>query len=691
MSTATLLVELLTEELPPKALARLGRAFADALHADLARDGLVNGNAGKQWFATPRRLAVAVTGVADVAADKPLEVQGPSVKAGLDAEGKPTRALEGFARKNSVPPDALEQMDTPKGRVFIYRGLARGAVLDDVLAAKVAAALKALPIPKVMRWGAGDAEFVRPVHGLIMLHGARVVPGIVLGLNSGKTTLGHRFLSKGAVTIPDAGSYAKVLQEEGRVVASFDERRAAIQLQLAAEAGEHTFARDESLLDEVTALVESPAVYTGTYSAEFLDVPPECLVLSMKQHQKYFPLTDTPGRLVARFLVVSNLPISDPSNIVHGNERVLRARLSDAKFFYDQDRKVRLETRVPELANVVYHNKLGTQLQRVERLERLARTYAQALNIDPVPCTRAARLAKADLLTAMVGEFPELQGTMGRYYAAHDGESSEVADAVESHYRPRFAGDAVPGSQIGAVVALADKMEALAGFFGLGQQPTGDKDPYGLRRQALGVIRILAERALPSELPAMIDAACGVFDASLKLKPAREELRSFFFDRMRGYFAESGYSPAEIEAVLSKAPSRVDLIPRQLEAVKVFNTLPEAPSLAAANKRIANILRKSEGAGAKLDPSLFVEDAEKALASAFMQTRATAEQRYASQDYTGMLQALAALKGPVDAFFDGVMVMTDDLRLRENRVALLAQLRETMNRVADISKLAVER
>jgi glycyl-tRNA synthetase beta chain len=691
MSTRTLLVELLTEELPPKALARMGKAFADALTANLARDGLVDGNAGVRWFATPRRLAVEIEGVAERAADKAIEVQGPAAKAGLDAQGNPTQALQGFARKNSVAVDALEQRDTPKGRVFVFRGVSRGVALEDVLAARVSAALKALPIPKVMRWGSGDAEFVRPVHGLVMLHGDRVIRGTVLGVESGDATRGHRFLSSGAIKIPRADDYERTLREQGHVVASFDARRKEIGQALTKAAGQSaTFAHDDALLDEVTALTESPVVYEGRYDESFLEVPPECLVLSMKQHQKYFPLIDSANkRLVARFLVVSNLPTADSRNIVHGNERVLRARLSDAKFFYEQDRKVRLESRVPQLAKVVYHNRLGTQLERVERVQLLAGRIARELKTDWTLAERAAWLAKADLLTDMVGEFPELQGIMGRYYALHDGERPEIADAIEAHYRPRFAGDTLPQSAVECAVALADKLETLAGLFGIGQQPTGDKDPYALRRQALGVVRILVERALPLELSKLVSEAFAAFGPSIRIEAAHVELTSFFYERMRGYFADSGYSTTEVDAVLALRPDRLDLVPLQLEAVKMFNTLPEAPSLAAANKRIGNILKKVAVKPSAFDRSLLTEEPEKALLTAFEFVRANAEQFYAAQKYTDALRQLAALKTPVDSFFDGVMVMTDDERLRNNRVALLAELQQTMNRIADISKLAV--
>jgi glycyl-tRNA synthetase beta chain len=542
-----------------------------------------------------------------------------------------------------------------------------------------------------MRWGSSDAEFVRPVHGLLMMHGAHVVAGTVLGLASKGTTRGHRFLVRGELALRHAGDYERLLEEEGRVIASFDKRRARIAEALRqGGAGRGEVAADDALLDEVTALVEWPAVYEGGFSEAFLEVPPECLVLSMKQHQKYFPLRDpASSRLLARFLLVSNLTTDDPANIIRGNERVLRARLADAKFFYDQDRKTRLEERVRELAYVVYHNRLGTQLERIERVERLTRAISDALGIDGGGPARAARLCKADLVTGMVGEFPELQGVMGRYYALHDGEGKAVADAIEQHYRPRFSGDVLPDSTEACVVALADKLESLAGLFGIGQAPSGDKDPFGLRRQALGVIRILAERKLPLVLSTLIEDAFDVFDASIVRSGAVGDLLEFLFDRMRGYFAEAGYSAAEIDAVLAVRPDRIDLVPLQLQAVRMFNTLPEAPSLAAANKRIGNILKKATRVPASFDETLLIERPEQTLAAEFSAARHAADAHYAARDYERMLKTFAGLRSAVDAFFDGVLVMTDDERLRDNRVALLAQLRESMNRIADISKLAV--
>jgi len=687
----TLLVELLTEELPPKALARLGQTFGDTLTKALAQEDFLGPGSESRWFATPRRLAAQITHVRDVAPDKAIELAGPSIKVGLDGAGKPTPALLGFARKNGVAPEALEQRDTPKGRVFFLRTTVRGSALAASVEAKVGAALRALPIPKMMRWGAGDAEFVRPVHGLVIMHGTRVIPGRIMGVESGATTQGHRFRSAGGVTLDNADEYADALKRRGHVIASFAERRTRIvdALRTAAGTGAQAMA-DDALLDEVTSIVEWPVVYEGRFDEGFLDVPQECLVLSMKQHQKYFPLKEpASGKLLPRFLVVSNLDTPDPFNVVHGNERVLRARLADAKFFFDQDRKVRLDARVAQLAQVVYHNRLGTQLERVDRIERLTQPISRALELDPALAARAARLAKTDLLTGMVGEFPELQGIMGRYYAIGDGEPQDVADAIEDHYRPRFSGDVLPRSPVGCVVALADKLEMLAGLFGIGQVPSGDKDPFGLRRQALGVIRIAAERRLALSLRCLVDRAFGVFEGSADLEQAREALLDFIFDRMRGYFAEAGYTASEIDAVLAVRPERIDLIPLQLEAVRLFNTLPEAPALAAANKRIANILRKAARVPADFDHGLLVEPPERALAQQFERARSAADAHYAAQDYEHMLKTFAGLRGAVDAFFDGVMVMAEDERLRDNRVALLARLRESMNRIADISKLAI--
>jgi glycyl-tRNA synthetase beta chain len=614
----TLLVELLTEELPPKSLRALSEAFGDHLFNDLVRAQLkFRDTRERRTYATPRRLAVAIPDVEAVGKDRESEVTGPSAKAQAEA-------IAGFARKHGVSVDALERRATAKGEIMVARLKIKGLVLDKVLAPLVEDALKALPIAKVMRWGAGDAQFVRPVHGLVMLHGERVVPGTVLGVQATAETQGHRFMSKGAIRLEHADQYEARLAEHGMVIADFAARRSEIEGQLEKAAAREGGSLGEygDLLDEVTALVEHPSVYLGRFDPAFLDVPQECLILTMRQNQKYFPLFDPSGRLQPKFLIVSNMRLDDPRHIVAGNERVVRPRLEDARFFYDQDRRTRLEVRVPQLARVVYHGKLGSQLERVERIQLLAGDIARALGADAALAERAAWLAKADLLTGMVGEFPELQGIMGRYYALHDGEPAEVADAIEAHYRPRFAGDRLPGHPVSCAVALAEKLDALSGLFRIGQTPTGDKDPFGLRRAALGVIRILAERALPLSL------------ASLVKDPA---LESFIFERARGYFQEQGYSASEVEAVLCLRPARLDLVPRQLEAVRAFAGLPEAESLASANKRIGNILKQADSQAAAFDMALLVLPEEKALATAFNLLKGNVEQAYRGLQYTTAL------------------------------------------------------
>jgi glycyl-tRNA synthetase beta chain len=681
---ATLLVELLTEELPPKALQTLGLHFSTAIGEELVSLGLVaRTRTYATDLATPRRLAVLIPEVSDKAQAEEKEVQGPSTSAAAPA-------VAGFAKKHGVAVEALGRATTPKGEVFVARVQAGGVTLDAVLAGAVEKAVKKLPIPKVMRWGDGDARFVRPVHGLVMLHGSRVVPGSVLGLQAGDATLGHRFMSSGPVRLKSAQDYEKDL-EAASVVASFGKRREAIEAQLQAKArelgGSLEGAGDRAaLLDEVTALVECPAVYAGSFDAAYLEVPQECLILTMRQNQKYFPLFDADGRLQPRFLIVSNMKVADPRHIVGGNQRVVRPRLEDARFFFDQDRRRRLEERVPQLATVTYHNKLGSQLERVQRIKLLAGKIARVLGADALLAERAAELAKADLLTGMVGEFPELQGIMGRYYALHDREPAAVADAIEAHYRPRFAGDRLPEGPLASAVALADKLDAIAGLFGIGQQPTGDKDPFGLRRAALGVVRILVENKLHLSLSQLAGAAFEPFQSK-----APVELMEFIYDRFTGYLKELGFSTLQVDAVLSKGPVNLGVVPQQLEAVKAFQALPEAESLAAANKRVANILRQAEAKGeafGQVDPGALKEPAERALHDAIRSVSEKAKPLYEKGDYAGYLKAFAVLKGPVDAFFDKVMVMVDDAALRRARLALLRDLREAMNRVADLSRLA---
>jgi glycyl-tRNA synthetase beta chain len=678
----SLLVEVLTEELPPKSLRALSEAFAERVSSDLQERGLKSGGS-LRIYATPRRMAFSLSEVLERAQDRDTEVTGPSAKA-------PEQAIAGFARKHGLAPEQLMQRDSPKGPILVARLRVKGALLAESLPAMVEGALKALPIPRMMRWGSGDAHFVRPVHGLVMMHGAKVVPGTVFGIGSTSVTHGHRFMGKRTLELATADEYAGRLEREGCVIADFAMRRAEIDRQLRAAAlrEQASLGGYADLLDEVAALVEYPQVYAGSFDPEFLAVPQECLILTMRQNQKYFPLFDASGRLKARFLIVSNMKVDDPRHIVTGNERVVRPRLEDARFFYQQDRRQRLESRVPPLANVVYHRKLGTQLERVERLQLLAGAIARELHAD-VPLTeRAAWLAKADLLSGMVGEFPELQGVMGRYYALHDGEPAPVADAIEAHYRPRFAGDALPEAAMACAVALADKLDALAGLFSIGEVPTGDKDPFGLRRAALGIVRILVERKLPLRLFDLVKAAFEGFKGKPGSGEAHTDLEIFIFDRARGYFRDHGYSTNEVEAVLCLNPSRLDLVPSQLEAVRAFASLPEAESLAAANKRIGNILKQAAEVPSAYSADVMTQAEEKSLALAYSSIKGDVEGAFTRGDYTGALKALASLKGPVDAFFDKVMVMDKDPRVRANRIGFLGTLHGTMNRIADLSKLA---
>lgn len=694
MTTATLLVELLTEELPPKALARLGEVFAKQIHIGLSDRNLVAATGDYDWFATPRRLAILVPNVLAVAPDATAFEKIMPVSVALDASGQPTPALKKKLEAKSIPLEAVAQFEKRmdgKSETFFYKATVQGAKLDDVLAGIVTEALKKLPIPKVMRWGDSDHQFVRPVHGLVQLHGARIVPGEVLGLTSRNITRGHRFLSSGDIVLGSADAYADALKARGKVVASFAERRASIAAQLDAKAKElnATINPSEGLLDEVTALVEWPVIYVGEFEAEYLDVPQECLILTMQQNQKYFPLLDASKKLLNKFLIVSNMQVDDPKHIVGGNARVVRPRLSDARFFFNQDRKAPLASRLEKLGNVVYHNKIGSVLQRVERLEALAGKIAHRLAANAQLAARAARLAKADLVTDMVGEFPELQGIMGRYYALHDGEDKQVADAIQAHYQPRFAGDVLPAGNIACATALADKLDALTGFFGIGQIPTGDKDPFGLRRAALGVLRILMETPLPLDLAELIADAQAGFAAGVLTQPVAEPLLDFMLDRLRGLLKDAGHSQDVVEAVLTQRPTRIDLVPAKLAAVRDFLHLPEALALAAANKRIGNILKKAEGNLPEPDIALLQEPAEKALFERVVLIAPVVKSHVTNEDYADALKVLASVRAEVDQFFEDVMVNVDEPLIRANRLGLLKSLFDQLNAVADISKLGV--
>ncbi len=691
----TLLVELFTEELPPKALKRLGEAFAEGIASGLRAQGLFADDAEVVGYATPRRLAVTIANVRAVSPALDFKQKLLPVSVAFDANGAPTPALLKKLAAAGIPESALSTLlreSDGKADALFQVGIRPGVTLAAVLQAVLADTIAKLPIPKVMSYQRPDGstvKFVRPAHGLIALHGADIVPVTALDLRAGRTTGGHRFLSHGERTIATADAYAATLEAEGKVIPSFAARRARIVVGLEGAAGNARPIMPDTLLDEVTALVEWPVVYAGTFDESFLTVPQECLILTMQLNQKYFALADDAGRLVNRFLLVSNLETRDPAKIIAGNERVLRARLADAKFFFDQDRRQRLDTRVDKLRTIVYHNKLGTQAERMDRVRFIAAAIAPLLGADATQVDRAALLAKADLVTDMVGEFPELQGLMGRYYATHDGEAPNVAAAIEQHYWPKGAGAALPDDAVAQAVALADKLESLAGMFGIGQVPTGDKDPFALRRAALGVIRILIERQRALSLAQLVDSALASFTAVPGFTPAREAMLDFIVERLRGYLREQGYSANQVAAVVDARPDTIADLPSRLAAVQDFAALPEAAALSAANKRIVNILRKNGAeAAANVDNAHLAKGAEADLHAIFARLTPQVDADYGSGDFAGALRALASAKPAVDRYFEEVMVMADDPAVRANRLALLRGVAATMNRVADISKLA---
>ena len=702
MLQQNLLVELFVEELPPKALKNLGEAFSNTLFESLRAQGLTADHSVITSFATPRRLAAHITNVASQAADKQVSHKLMPTSVGLDANGNATPALikrlNGMGLDETAVSQLTKQMDGKNEALFLAL-TQQGATLSNGLQKSIEDAVQKLPIPKVMTYQLADGwesvNFVRPAHGLIAMHGNDIVATSVLGLTAGNQTQGHRFeATVSPVIINNADSYAEQLKTEGAVIAGFTERRAEIERQLNAAASKQGLKpiEDDALLDEVTALVERPNVLLGQFEEVYLEVPQECLILTMKANQKYFPLLDSNGKLTNQFLIVSNISPADPSAVIGGNERVVRPRLADAKFFFDQDRKKTLESRITSLDKVVYHNKLGTQGARSERVSAIAKTIGEQLGGKALAdkADFAARLAKTDLVTDMVGEFPELQGIMGRYYAQHEGWEDDIAYAIEDHYKPRFAGDELPRNQVGITVALADKLETLVGLFSIGEKPTGDKDPFALRRQALGIIRILIENKLPLPFEKLIQEVLAEFgDENNNHASTVQAIKDFCFDRLSANLRDQQASAQEVDAVLSLNPALLSEIPQRLSAVRMFSDLAEAPALAAANKRVGNILKKVEGeVPAEVRVNLLQEPAEIALNTALSQVKPEADKLFESGDYTASLQALAALKAPVDDFFDNVMVNADDPALKANRLGLLATLHQTMNRVADLSKLA---
>ncbi len=695
MARRDLLVEVGTEELPPRALRRLAEALARSWRAGLEKAGAPFGEVVP--YATPRRLALLVRDLACVVPGGIQERRGPALRAAFDEAGRPTKAALGFARSCGVAVEDLERLETVKGSWLMYRSRLPDRPVQEILPGLLASSLSSLPVPKRMRWGSLKESFVRPVHWLVLLFEDEVVPASLFGLETGRSTRGHRFHCPRPLALAAPADYATVLEREGKVVVDLDTRRASIRRQVEAaarEAGGRAVI-DEDLLEEVAGMVEWPVALAGSFEERFLAVPPEALISAMKAHQKYFHVVDDSGALLPRFVAVSNIESRDPDVVRAGNERVIRPRLADAAFFWQQDRSRTLASRIPELDQVVFQERLGTLRDKCERLARLAVHIAAELQGNSSWAERAALLAKCDLLTAMVGEFPELQGIMGRYYAGHDGEAEEVAQALDEQYLPRFAGDRLPRSPTGQALALADRLDTLVGIFGIGLVPSGDKDPFGLRRAALGVLRILVERRLDLDLIPLLEAAKdgyrqrnGLrFDAGLV-----ERVFDFMLERLRGYCLERGTAPDTFAAVLARCPSRPLDFYLRLEAVESFRDLPEAHSLAAAHKRIRNLLRKAQTEiqieiPEQLDTGLLREPAEQELAAALSDLETVVSPLLARREYAAALQRLAALARPVDRFFDEVMVMVDDPALRDNRLALLDRLRAVFLQVADLSHL----
>lgn len=701
----SLLIELLTEELPPKALIKLSDAFTNGIVNGLKSRDFLEENSSATSYATPRRLALLITHVRAKSPDQQRREKVLPVSVALDASGNASAPLlkkltaMGFA---DVHINQLERAVDGKAESFFYSYTAPGLMLQTGLQSAVEESIAKLPVPKLMTYqrpDGTDVQFARPVHQLLALHGEQVIDIGIMGLKAGRITQGHRFLSEGKISLTNASDYSEKLIGEGKVIADFNQRKEKIRADLLAKAGPDQVLIPEALLDEVTALVEWPIVYACQFEEKYLSVPQECLILTMQTNQKYFVLTDNDGKLRARFLVVSNIETNTPEHIIQGNETVVRPRLADAKFFFEQDQKKSLAERAAGLANVVYHNKLGTQAQRAERVQKLAGEIYKQLdaNINTTSrvnitddlnlIERAAKIAKADLLTDMVGEFPELQGIMGGYYARLDGEDPKVALAITEHYYPRFSGDAIPGSEMGIIVALADKLETLVGIWGIGLQPTGERDPFALRRHALGILRMLIERKLPINLSYLLQKSVDLFRDNPAFTDPSEALPKFIYDRLRGILKEYGYSPAAIEAVIAPQPDSLANILLRLNAVQSFAALPESATLAAANKRITNIFKKAEYITTDVQPSLLREDAEQALFKVTQEIAGQVQSAYAAGNFNDALHILATIRPQVDAFFNDVMVMAEDSALRANRIALLAMLHDILNQVADISKL----
>lgn len=689
--TEALLIELGTEELPPKSLQRLSAAFGEHIIQGLVDANLLAMDNNYQLFASPRRLAILVEDVSLQQADSVVERRGPAVSAAFDVDGNPTPAASGFARSCNVQVDELENLQTEKGEWLVFRSQQQGLPASQLVTDIVDGALRKLPIPKRMRWGDMDAEFVRPVHWLVMLHGKNIIDGSLLTLQSGRETAGHRFHHPGMLSLATAADYENLLQSEGFVIANFSRRQEVIVEQVNRLASEHSCRAliDPGLLDEVTALVEWPNAMLGKFDKSYLKVPQEALISAMQDHQKYFPVTDDDGRMMPLFIFVSNIDSQHPESVVNGNERVLNARFSDARFFWDTDRKHHLEKQVDKLNSVVFHVKLGSVYERTMRVRELAQSMAGLISADSEKAGRAAFLAKADLLTGMVNEFPDLQGIMGRYYALEQGEDKEIAAAIEEQYLPRFSGDRLPSTTSGQLLSIADKIDTLYGIFSIGEIPTGDKDPFALRRAALGVLRIMIEQELDFDLHQLLGmAAIGYAAEKSDADSVVEQVFSFMLDRLQAYYLDKGYSSRQISSVQQRRPTRPTDFNDRLHAVDAFAKLEEAPALAAANKRIQNILRKAgDPQLGDIQPDLLKETAERALYEQMLTLSDEVDDLFSEGNYTPALSKLATLRTVVDQFFDEVMVMDEDEALRANRLALLSRLGEMFLRTADLSQL----
>ncbi len=683
-----LLVEIGTEELPPKALKALAEAFGSGMAAALEKTRLAPGS--HRVFATPRRLAVLVEALLIAQPGGEEMRRGPALSASFDAQGKPTRAAEGFARSCGVTVDQLERLETEQGSWLAYKAIIRGRSAAELLPSIVEETLAKLPIPKRMRWGAGEAVFVRPIHWAVMLLGDDLVPGNVLGIKISRETRGHRFHHPEQISLANPQEYAHALREKGQVIADCNERREAIRAQVVAAATslKGTALTSGGLLDEVTALVEWPVAITGSFDADYLRLPRELLVVVLQTQQRYFPIVGTDDGLLNRFVFVANIASKNPETVRAGNERVVRPRLSDAAYFWDKDRKTPLAERIEGLKRIVFQEKLGSLHDKSARVAALAAEIAPLIGGTADLARRAAMLAKCDLLTELVGEFPELQGTMGRYYALHDGESVEVAEALDEQYRPRFAGDSLPATRTGQALAIAEKLDTLVGIFGIGQAPTGDKDPFALRRTGLGILRVLIEGELDLDLFALTQQAAASFPGLFAPEPVANTVFDFMLERLRAYYQDAGFNHDQFDSVLARKPLNPLDFHLRMRAVQEFQALPEAASLAAANKRIRNILRQAGDPEARpVSPNLFNMSAESDLAASLKATESAVRPLIQRRDYTAALRCLAGLRVPVDGFFDKVMVLDEDLNVRANRLALLNRLFGLFFEIADISRL----